>query len=81
MSATIVAKKSNVDDEDLDLNLNDIDTYDDYDDIEGEESLLDDIDARRRLEKVLEDKALERMIYGDFYDGDFDRDVDLYNYN
>lgn len=77
MSATIVAKKSSVDDEDLD----DIDIYDDYDDIESEESILDDIDARRRLEKVLEDKALERMIYGDFYDGDFDRDIDQYNYD
>ena len=79
MSATMVAKKSREDDEDLELN--DIGTYDDYDDIEGEESLLDDIDAKHRLERVLEDKALQRMIYGDFYDGDFDRDVDIYNYD
>ena len=82
----MVAKKSSVDDDDdldldLNLNLNGIGTYDDYDDIESEESLLDDIDARRRLERVLEDKALQRMIFGDFYDGDFDRDVDLYNYD
>ena len=75
----MVAKKSREDDEDLELN--DIGTYDDYDDIEGEESLLDDIDAKHRLERVLEDKALQRMIYGDFYDGDFDRDVDIYNYD
>ena len=75
----MVAKKSREDDEDLELN--DIGTYDDYDDIEGEESLLDDIYARHRLERVLEDKALQRMIYGDFYDGDFDRDVDIYNYD
>lgn len=74
---SIVAKKSSVDDEDLD----DIDTYDDYEDIEGEENILDGIDARRRLENVLEDKALERMIYGDFYDSDFDRDIDRYNYD
>ena len=79
MSVTIVAKKSSVDDEELDLN--DIGTYDDYDDIESEECFLDDIDARRRLERVLEDKALERIIYGDFYDGDFDRDMNLYNYD
>ena len=79
MSVTIVAKKSSVDDEELDLN--DIGIYDDYDDIESEECFLDDIDARRRLERVLEDKALERIIYGDFYDGDFDRDMNLYNYD
>ena len=72
-----MAKTSSVDDEDLD----DVDAYDDYEDIEGEDSILDAIDARRRLEKVLEDKELERMIYGDFYDGDSDRDIDLYNYD
>ena len=65
-----MAKKSSVDDDDID----DIDTFDDFEDIEGEASILDDFDARRRLEKVLEDKALERLIHGDFYD-DYSGDI------
>ena len=51
-----MAKKSNVDDDDIDA----IDSFDDFEDVETEESILDDFDARRRLEKVLENKALER---------------------
>jgi len=69
-----VAKKNNVDDDDID----DIDAYDDFEDIDDEDLVLDDVDARRRLEKVLEDRELERLIYGDFYDGDLDGDI--YNY-
>lgn len=70
-----MAKKSSVDDDGLD----DIDTFDDFEDVRDDEIILDGFDARRRLENVLEDKALERMIYGDFYDGDFDRDI--YDYD
>ena len=69
-----MSKKSNVDDDDID----DIDAYDDYDGIEDEDLVSDDVDARRRLEKVLEDRELERLIYGDLYDGDLD--ADIYNY-
>lgn len=72
-----MAKKSSVDDDDID----DIDTFDDFEDVKDEEIMLDGIDARRRLEKVLEDKELERLIYGDFYDSDFDREIDQYNYD
>jgi hypothetical protein len=70
-----VAKKSTVDDDDID----EIDTFDDFEDVKDVDIILDDLGARRRLEKVLENKALERMIYGDFYDGDLDRDI--YDYD
>ena len=63
-----MAKKSSVD-------IDDTDIFDDFADVESEENILDDFDARRRLEKVLEDKALERLIYGDFYDGDNSGDI------
>jgi len=55
-----------------DDNVDDIDTFGDYEDIESEESIFDGFDARRRLEQVLEDKALERLINGDFYDDYYD---------
>lgn len=46
----------------------DIETHDDCEIMEKVTSAKDASEARRRLEKVLEDKALERLISGDFYD-------------
>ena len=63
-----MVKKKKVNDD----NVDDIDTFGDYDDIESEESIFDGFDVRRRLEQVLEDKALERLINGDFYDDYYD---------
>ena len=63
-----MAKKKKVNDD----NVDDIDTFGYYEDIESEESIFDGFDARRRLEQVLEDKALERLINGDFYDDYYD---------
>jgi hypothetical protein len=63
-----VVKKKKVNDD----NVDDIDTFGYYEDIESEESIFDGFDARRRLEQVLEDKALERLINGDFYDDYYD---------
>jgi hypothetical protein len=39
-----------------------------YEEVDDATAVMDGCDARRRLEKVLEDKALERLINGDFYD-------------
>jgi hypothetical protein len=75
MGVFIVARKSSLNDDDLDG----IGLYDDYEDLESEDIILDDIDVRRRLERILEDKALERMIYGELHDSDFDRGMDVYN--
>ena len=63
-----MVKKKKVNDD----NVDDIDTFGYYEDIESEESIFDGFDARRRLEQVLEDKALERLINGDFYDDYYD---------
>ena len=47
-----------------------IDLGEDFEDIDSKESVGDSFDARRRLEEVLENKALERLINGDFYGED-----------
>ena len=60
-----MAKKINTEDDVDDI---DIDIDDDYEDIDSVDSLLEAFDARRRLENVLEDKALERLLKGDFDD-------------
>jgi len=60
-----VAKKINVEDDDDDI---DIDGEDDYEDIDSVDSVIEAFDARRRLENVLEDKALERLLSGDYDD-------------
>ena len=46
----------------------DIDEFEDIDNTDGGVSVVDTYDARRRLEEILEAKALERLINGDFYD-------------
>ena len=43
-----------------------IETPDDCEDLESTTSVKDNTEARRRLEKILEDKALERLINDDF---------------
>ena len=58
-----MAKKINVEDDDDDI---DIDGEDDYEDIDSVDSVIEAFDARRRLENVLEDKALERLLNGDY---------------
>ena len=58
-----MAKKSNADDDVDDI---DIDMEDDYEDIDSIDNVIEAIDARRRLENMLEDKALERLLNGDF---------------
>ena len=55
-----MTKKNNVEDDDS--------TYDDGEIIESITSAKGNSKARRQLEKILEDKALERLINGDFYD-------------
>ena len=47
--------------------FDDIETRDDCEIIEKVTGTKDNSEARRRLEKVLEDKALERLINDDFY--------------
>ena len=54
--------------EDDDGAFDDIETPDEREVIRKVSSAKDNSEARRRLEKVLEDKALERLINGDFYD-------------
>ena len=61
-----MAKKDSVEDDNG--VFDDIETPDDCEIIEKVISAKDNSEARRRLEKVLEDKALERLINGDFYD-------------
>jgi hypothetical protein len=61
-----VAKKDSVEDDNG--TIDDIETHDSREIIEKVTSAKDASEARRRLEKVLEDKALERLINGDFYD-------------
>ena len=63
MRLRLVAKKINVEDDDDDI---DIDGEDDYEDIDSVDSVIEAFDARRRLENVLEDKALERLLSGDY---------------
>ena len=46
----------------------DIEVDDDFEDIDAKPVVVDNFDARRRLEEMLEDKALQRLINGDFYD-------------
>lgn len=58
-----MAKKINVEDDGDDI---DIDGEDDYEDIDSVDSVIEAFDARRRLENVLEDKALERLLNGDY---------------
>jgi hypothetical protein len=62
----LVSKKSNSEEDEDDFDEIDID--EDYEDIDHKVSTADNFDARRRLEQVLEDKALERLINGDLYD-------------
>lgn len=59
-----MAKENNVED-DSDT-FDDIEELDDGEDIENITSAKDNSETRRRLEKILEDKALERLINGDF---------------
>jgi len=59
-----VAKKDSAEDEAFDG----FETPVDYEIIEKVTSAKENAEARRRLERVLEDKALERLINGDFYD-------------
>lgn len=61
-----MAKKDSVEDDNG--TIDDIETHDSREIIEKVTSAKDASEARRRLEKVLEDKALERLINGDFYD-------------
>ena len=61
-----MAKKNSVED-DSDT-FDDIETLDDCEVVESITGKKENYEARRRLEKVLEDKALERLINGDFYD-------------
>ncbi len=63
MRLRLVAKKINVEDDGDDI---DIDGEDDYEDIDSVDSVIEAFDARRRLENVLEDKALERLLNGDY---------------
>ena len=60
-----MAKKINTEDDVDDI---DIDIEDDFEDFDSVDSVLEAFDARRRLENVLEDKALERLLKGDFDD-------------
>ena len=60
-----MAKKINTEDDVDDI---DIDIEDDFEDFDSVDSVLEAFDARRRLENVLEDKALERLLKGDFAD-------------
>lgn len=46
----------------------DIDMDEDFNDIESKQGIVENFDARRRLEEHLDNKALERLINGDFYD-------------
>lgn len=46
----------------------DIGTGNDFDELESSTGVVERFDARRRLEEVLEAKALERLIKGDFFD-------------
>lgn len=59
--------KENSAEEDDDT-FDEIDIDDDYENIEQKVSAVDNFDARRRLEQFLEEKALNRLINGDFYD-------------
>ena len=61
-----MAKKDSVEDDDG--AFDGIETSDDCEIIEKVTSTKDNSETRRRLEKVLEDKALDRLINGDFYD-------------
>jgi len=61
----VVNKKSVKDDSDT---FDDIEEPDDREVIESIISTKYSSEARRRLEKILEDKALDRLINGDFYD-------------
>jgi hypothetical protein len=61
------------DDEDFDDDVEDNDDpmLDDYEDIETKPvPCKDSSGARRRLEQLKEEKALERLLKGDFYDWD-----------
>lgn len=55
-----MAKKRKVDED----NFDDVGNFGDYENVESEESIFEDFDARRRLENILEDRALERLIKG-----------------
>ena len=58
-------KNSEENDDDLD----EIEVIEDeYDVVESSDSIVESFDARRRLEKVLDDKALDRLINGNYYD-------------
>lgn len=58
-------KKSEEEDDEPYDDLDEID--EEYEDIESKISAVVNVDARRRLEKFLDDKALERLINGDPY--------------
>jgi len=53
-----------------DKSLDDTNINGDSEIIENDERMPVDNDARRRLENILEDRALERLVNGDFYDYD-----------
>jgi hypothetical protein len=59
-----VARKNTGDDDSDPFDF--IETSDDCEDVECATSVKDNTEARRRLEKILEDKALERLINDDF---------------
>ena len=61
-----MVKKSSVKDDSS--TFDDIETSDNYEVIESITSKKDNYEVRRRLENVLEDKALERLLNSDFYD-------------
>ena len=61
-----MAKKDDIED-DSD-SFDDIDTTDDCKEDVSTTSVKYNYEARRRLETILEDKALDRLINGDFYD-------------
>jgi hypothetical protein len=57
------------DDDDFDEEADDDDMLDDYEDVENAPvSFKDSSAARRRLEQLKEEKALERLLKGDFDD-------------
>lgn len=60
--------KNNSTDEDEGDAFDEIEIDGDYEDIDTGVSVAAAFDARRRLEQLLEEKALERLINGDFYD-------------
>jgi len=63
-----VAKKNSVNDDDSVVPDDATDMIDEYEEMETKHDLIDSYEARRRLEKIMEEKELQRLISGDFYD-------------